>query len=167
MVCEQWCVCLALSCACGCAGPGGRHTATSWPSGDLLVLPARGPYLCNTIRFDREKNYISLPNTKPRARHRQHTRARASSSCIRSSIASCRHEVRVTSDHGDVCYRSDMWAKWVLHFIMSTIDFQGFQVLTVSESQNFPRRAPPTWCHGRNGFVTVGSRAPAALRAAC
>jgi len=42
-----------------------------------------------------------------------------------------------TSDHGDVCYRSDMWAKWVLHFIMSTIDFQGFQVLTVSESKIF------------------------------
>jgi len=30
-----------------------------------------------------------------------------------------------------------MWAKWVLHFIMSTIDFQGFQVLMVSESKIF------------------------------
>jgi len=30
-----------------------------------------------------------------------------------------------------------MWAKWVLHFNMSTIDFQGFHVLTVSESKIF------------------------------
>ena len=52
-----------------------------------------------------------------------------------------------------------MVAKYVLNFMMSTIDFQGFQVLTVSESKIFfgaPASDVVARCTVRGGRALAG-----------